>query len=87
MAGIHESISSIKTQGYNREELTRMKFEMVSSHTARRSFASNAYKAGVPSLAIRSITGHKSESSFLNYIKVSEEEQALLMATNSFFSK
>jgi integrase len=85
LAGIDESITNIRTKGYNKREETKPKFDLVSSHTARRSFASNAYKAGIPSLAIRSITGHKTESSFLKYIKVTQEEQAAIMANNAFF--
>ncbi|MCS2371002.1 tyrosine-type recombinase/integrase [Phocaeicola vulgatus] len=33
---------------------------MLLSHTARRSFATNAYKAGVPLPSIQAITGHSS---------------------------
>ncbi len=53
------------------------KHEVVSSHTARRSFATNAYNAGVPSLTIMAITGHRTETSFLKYIKVTPKEHAL----------
>ncbi len=86
LAEINEPITTLRTKGGEKIETTLPKFEMVSTHTARRSFASNAYKAGVPSLAIRSITGHKTESSFLQYIKVSQEEQAVLISSHKFFS-
>jgi integrase len=52
------------------------KWELVSTHTARRSFATNAYKMGVPSITIMAITGHKTETSFLKYIKVTPQEHA-----------
>lgn len=55
------------------------KWECVSAHTARRSFATNMYKRKFPTLAIMQLTGHTTETSFLKYIKVSKEENAELM--------
>jgi len=62
------------------------KHELICTHTARRSFASNAYKAGIPSISIMKITGHKREETFMKYIKLSLEEHAIKMAENSFFN-
>lgn len=50
------------------------KYERISSHTARRSFATNMHKRGYPNYYIMKITDHKKESDFLNYIKVTNEE-------------
>jgi integrase len=52
------------------------KFKLVTTHTARRSFATNLYKSGFPSLSIMAITGHNTETSFLKYIKVTPDEHA-----------
>jgi hypothetical protein len=51
------------------------KFELVASHTCRRSFASNYY-GKIPTAIIRAITCHSTEREFLNYIQVSPEEHA-----------
>lgn len=51
-------------------------WECISSHTARRSFATNLYNEGFPVLDIMKITGHKTEKSFLKYIKFSDEDSA-----------
>lgn len=48
-------------------------------HTARRSFATNMYKSGIPSITLMKITGHLTESSFLKYIKVTPAEHATKM--------
>jgi len=56
------------------------KWELVSSHTARRSFATNLYKSGFPAISIMKITGHKTESAFLKYIKVTPGEHAEMLA-------
>jgi site-specific recombinase XerD len=50
------------------------KYERISSHTARRSFATNMYKRRYPIYYLMQIIGHKKESTFLNYIKVTNEE-------------
>lgn len=41
--------------------------------------------SGVPTLAIMKITGHKLESTFLKYIRVSAEENAEILSTHPFF--
>jgi len=51
-------------------------YDLVSSHTARRSFATNYYLQGFPSMELRMITGHRTETSFMRYIKVSKLDTA-----------
>jgi len=51
-------------------------FSVLQSHTARRSFATNLYKRKVPTITIMAVTGHKTEKSFLKYIKVTPTEHA-----------
>lgn len=46
------------------------KWEKVSSHTARRSFATNMVLAGVDITRVMSITGHKTEKEFRKYVKI-----------------
>ncbi|WP_018620856.1 site-specific integrase [Spirosoma luteum] len=56
------------------------KWQMVSTHTGRRSFATNMYLLGVPSITIMRITGHKTEKAFMRYIKLDEEQHAKIIA-------
>lgn len=55
------------------------KWERISSHTGRRSFCTNMYKRQLPTLMIMSISGHRTEKSFLKYIKVRQDEHAQMM--------
>lgn len=55
---------------------TKEKWELVTTHTARRSFATNVYKSGFPAISLMKITGHRTEKSFLLYIKITPEENA-----------
>jgi len=52
--------------------------DMLMSHTARRSFATNAYKAGIPLSSIQVVTGHGSEAQLRRYLRLDAEEKALL---------
>ena len=69
--GLTDPIFKTVSNGGQKYTITKEKWEMVSSHTARRTGATNMYKAGIPTLAIMKVTGHTSESSFLKYIKIS----------------
>jgi len=51
-------------------------WECISSHTARRSFATNLYNEGFPILDIMRVTGHKTERAFLGYIKFTDDDAA-----------
>jgi integrase len=61
------------------------KWEMVTSHTARRSFATNLYLAGVPAQSIMRITGHKTETAFLRYIRLENKEHARIVSMSDVF--
>ena len=76
-AGITEIVKgAIVNPETNRKEIGRYeKYKLVSSHTCRRSFASNLY-GNLPNMTIMSITGHKTETSFLKYIKITKKEHA-----------
>ena len=56
-----------------------MKWQKIMTHTARRSFCTNMYLLGVPVPTIMSISGHKTQKSFMTYIKATGEEHAQIM--------
>ena len=53
-------VKSMTKEGIKKKSIYQ-KWEMITSHTARRSFATNEYLAGTPTLTIMAITGHKTE--------------------------
>ena len=79
-ARIRKRVLKSITKGGRKNTKSYEKWELVSSHTGRRSFATNLYKSGFPSISIMQITGHKTEAAFLKYIKVSTQEHARLLA-------
>lgn len=56
--------------------------DMLTTHTARRSFATNAYAAGISIASIIAVTGHASERSFRTYMRLDVQEKATMAAEN-----
>lgn len=76
LAGLTELVQLSRTEGGLKITRTLDKWSAVTSHTARRSFATNAYKAGVNTIDIMKLTGHKTETSFMRYIKITADDVA-----------
>lgn len=76
--------STLKRLGKEKGDVVR-RWELVSSHTCRRTGATLLYKSGVPIRVCRYLTGHTKDSTFLTYIKVDREEAADILARNDFF--
>ncbi len=76
-AGFVEPISISFTKAGKLVHKQVKKHELISSHTARRSFATNMYLAGFPTISIMAITTHTTESSFMKYIRVTPKEHAM----------
>lgn len=75
-----------RTKGGIRREVARAKWERITTHTARRSFASNCYRDGIPVRTIMGVTGHTTEQAFMRYIRLTNEEHADIMAASPLFS-
>jgi integrase len=58
----------------------------IRTHSARRSFATNAYLTGIPMRDIMQVTGHRTTESFLKYIRVTKLETAEKLKDHPFFS-
>ena len=76
LAGLTDEVKITHTEAGKRVTQRYVKWQCVSAHTARRSFATNMYKRDFPTLMIMKITGHQTEKAFLSYIKVTEDENA-----------
>lgn len=61
----------------NKGNVIKPRYELVSSHTARRSGITNLYLSGnFDTYQMMSISGHKDEKTFYEYIKLSSDEVA-----------
>ena len=67
---------------YRKETGMYHKWELVTSHIGRRSFASNFYGT-IPTTYLMNVTGHSTEAMFLNYLGKSNKD--LAMGITSYF--
>ncbi|MCI0922521.1 tyrosine-type recombinase/integrase [Sphingobacterium rhinopitheci] len=85
LAEINEPIKGYIIKGDNKRKTKRKelgvfpKYQLITSHVCRRSFATNFYKM-MPTSILIAITGHSSEDMFLKYInkRVDKDENANL---------
>jgi integrase len=85
-AKINEIITTKYIKGGKEITEINKKYKLIKNHTSRRSFCTNAYIAGMPTLDIMAISGHSSERIFLNYIRITADERAIKISENSFFN-
>lgn len=77
VAGFKDKVqgSKIDPDTKRKKEDIYEKWELVTSHICRRSFATNLY-GKLDNLTIMAITGHQTETQFLKYIKITSTEKA-----------
>lgn len=63
------------------------KYQLIHSHTARRSFCTNNYKKGNSVTDIMHFSGHTTEREFYKYIRIIGEERASHIVGKGFFAK
>ena len=84
--GMTQKLHISKSKGALRLPEAKERWEMVSSHTARRTGCSLIYLSGVPTKRCMMLSGHKTEKVFLNYIRISKEENAKMLSGIDFFN-
>lgn len=86
-AGIKGMVLYTVTEGGVRKDYYLQKWEMVSLHTARRSFITNARKNGIPDAIVMKLAGIRKPQTLQRYDKLSPSEAAAIAAGHSFFKK
>lgn len=86
LAGINEEVVLTKTRGGKRYETIQPKYKFITSHTGRRSGATNMYLAGVDLKFIQDILGHSKIEQTIKYIKVTAEDNAKRLIDHPYFS-
>ena len=72
--------AGMKETGRLATEPTLELYKCISSHTARRSFCTNLYLDGFPTIDIMKVSGHRTEKAFMKYIRVSKHDTAMRMS-------
>ena len=75
-AGVKGRVEVVRMVGSKRTVEHKEKWEVIKTHTARRTFITLMLEAGENTSTIRSITGHTQLSSFSRYVAVSDTKKA-----------
>lgn len=81
-AKITEQVTMLRTKASVKKEVVSRKFELVSSHTCRRSFCTNHFLNGMPVTLIMAISGHKTERAFMRYLKIDNSKKVDMFREN-----
>ncbi|MHA1973113.1 MAG: site-specific integrase [Candidatus Hodarchaeales archaeon] len=71
-AEINQKIKIHKYRGSKRDDSISPKYELITTHSARRTFITLSLEKGIRPEVVMAITGHKSYNSFKKYIKITD---------------
>lgn len=79
IAEIDEMIEMEKYSGSKKILIRKPKYNLVTSHTARRTFVTLSLEKGIRAEIVMNITGHKEYQTFKKYIKITDKVKLLEM--------
>ena len=86
LAEIDEPIKVTKTIGGIKKTETFKKYELLTTHSGRRSMISNSILAGISTSAIMLISAHKSLKAFQGYVRIDQQQNASVLGKHAFFN-
>jgi integrase len=72
-AGITEKVQKVTFKGPNRKVTEHPKYELMASHTGRRTFITLSLEKGMRPEVLRQITGHTTLRLLEKYIKITDK--------------
>jgi integrase len=78
-AEINTRVQYVDYSGGKAREHSEPKWKLITNHTASKTFITNSIVLGMNTKTIKDITGHKKDSVFNKYVKISEEFKKLEM--------
>lgn len=86
LAGFVQEVEITEYRAGRQVKKTFQKWKLISTHTARRSFCTNALKSGMEIHQVMKFSGHTSVQTFMKYIRAGVEEIAVELAGHPFFT-
>jgi integrase len=74
IAGFTENVTLTYNRGGKKHEEIRERWELVTTHTARKTFITNCLRAGIEPYLVMEMAGIKKEATFKRYIQVSNKD-------------
>lgn len=85
LAKFDEVVYKTKTIGAKRTEKKYKMWQLITTHTGRRSLATNLHLAGVPAKSAMLVTGHTKVDQYMEYIKITSEQNARILSKSDFY--
>ncbi|MET4080061.1 integrase [Pedobacter sp. UYP30] len=79
LAGIAKQIEIVRFFGKKRIVTTYPKFELISFHTARKTFVTLSLERGMSAEEVMTISGHEDYKSFKRYVNITEKRKKVVM--------
>lgn len=79
IAGIDQPMTTVYYKGAERIEETHPKYELIGTHTGRRTFICNALTMGISPATVMEWTGHSDYKAMRPYIKIADRAKAEAM--------
>jgi site-specific recombinase XerD len=76
-AGIDQEVQRVWYHNKNRKQENKKKYELVTTHTGRRTFITISLKRKALPEEVMKISGHKNRQAFQKYVRISQEEAVL----------
>ena len=73
LAEVDELVSIEKFNGSKKLTITKQKYHLLTTHTARRTFVTLALEKGIRAEVVMAMTGHKNYKTFKKYIKITDK--------------
>lgn len=70
---IDTMVNTTRYIGQRRIDSFQPKHQLITSHTARKTFVTNSLILGMKEMVVRNITGHKDENSFKRYVEIADD--------------
>ena len=86
LAELNEITTISKTIGGVKQKQAYKKYQLLTSHTGRRSMISNCIIEGIPTPSIMLISAHKNLKVFQGYVRLNQMQNAEVLAKHDFFN-
>ena len=74
LAELNENCFKVRYKGGKAYEFEKSKWELLTTHTGRRTFTTLSLFLGMDSESVKKITGHKSDKTFKKYVRYSDNQ-------------
>jgi integrase len=74
LAELNDHCFKVRYKGGTAHESEKQKWELLTTHTGRRTFTTLSLFLGMDSESVKKITGHKSDKSFKKYVRYSDNQ-------------